>query len=112
MRDDTVIVFIPSHDQAEKPLTDQFVWVRAGIELMSELYGGATAFVTHSGAWLDDSTNRLLWDCPIMLQSLADRADVTDFGKLTALRDFCLRLKREANQAAVLIIVNDRRHYL
>src|SRR5687768_8442770 len=77
--DDTIIVFIPSHQRDKTPIKDQDVWASQALELMGKLFSGATAFTNLRGIWRDDEDGgKLLDDAPIMIQSLAKRADVED----------------------------------
>ena len=105
--DDTVIIFIPSHDSSrpQKRLTDQDVWADTGLRLFSHLYGGATAFTTLRGVWKDDDGTDL-FDEPIMIQSLANREDAEDEAKLEELAEFSQRLCRETKQKCVAIMCN------
>src|SRR4051812_21374896 len=82
--DDTVIIFIPSHERDGKTeVKDQDVWASQGLELMGKLFGGATGFPNLRGIWRDDEQGgRMLEDRPIMIQSLAKRADVENVGKV------------------------------
>lgn len=54
----------------------------------------------------------LLLDQPIMVQSLADRSSIEDEAKLRELLMFCKRMGRQTNQASVMLIFNDVRHYI
>lgn len=112
-RDDTIILFIPSHDKSrpQKKLMDQDQWADVGLKLFSKLYGGATAFVALRGVWRDaDGTD--LFDEPIMIQSLARREDAESEEKLLQLVEFARRLCKATSQARVGIVFNDVIHYI
>ncbi|MGB7157467.1 MAG: hypothetical protein WBD40_05340 [Tepidisphaeraceae bacterium] len=47
-----------------------------------------------------------------MVQSLADRSSIEDEAKLRELLMFCKRMGRQTNQASVMLIFNDVRHYI
>ena len=114
--DDQVILFIPSHDKSDPPkrLTDQDIWASQGLDLFGQLYGGATALRAVQGVWKEetDGHGRLLYDSPIMIQSLAQRADVEDQRKLRLLLDFAKRMGQATNQACVAISINDVIHFI
>src|SRR5262245_49596412 len=54
-RDDTVILFIPSHDRSDPPkqVVDQDMWANEALDLFGRLYRGATAFRQLTGIWND-----------------------------------------------------------
>lgn len=111
--DDTIIVFIPSHDRKKKRLPNQDIWASEALDLFGSLYGGATGFPSLVGIWRDDELGgELLEDQPIMIQSLAKRNDVEDEAKLVLLAKFCQRLGKETNQGAVAVVINDAIHYI
>jgi hypothetical protein len=112
-RDDTVMIFIPSHDRnrPQRKLNNQDQWADAGLKLFSALYGGATAFMALRGVWKhEDGTD--LFDEPIIIQSLAKREDVESEEKLEMLVEFAKRLCKETNQECVAVICNDTIHFL
>lgn len=111
--DDTVIVFIPSHARDKKRLTDQAEWASAALDLMGELYGGATGFRDLAGIWRDDDNGgELLDDEPIMIQSLAKRADVEKPENVERLAEFLNRMGKETKQGAVAVVFNDSIHFI
>jgi hypothetical protein len=109
--DDTIIMFIPSHDASQKPLTNQDVWAHNGLELFSRLYGGATAFTSLRGIWRTEDGTDLL-DEPVLIQSLAKREDAEDEAKLGELASFLRRMRHDMNQKCVAVICNDTIHYV
>ena len=114
--DDQVILFVPSHDKANppKPIKDQDVWASNALDLFGELYGGATALQAVQGVWKEEKggKSRLLHDRPIMIQTLAQRADVQNVEKLAALLEYAKRMGKETDQACVAISINDVMHYI
>jgi hypothetical protein len=110
---ETVILFVPSHDKSspQKPLEDQALWAHRALELFGRLYGGATAFKSLEGIWKDEK-DRLLYDQPVMVQSLASRSACEDPGRLHRLFTFCTRMGRETNQAAVALVFSNVIHYI
>jgi hypothetical protein len=111
--DDSVIVFIPSHARDKTRLTDQDVWASQALELLGKLYGGATGFRDLRGIWRDDEDGgKLLDDEPIMIQSLAKRADVEDEKKLEELGAFLKLMGKKTRQGAIAVVINDAIHYI
>lgn len=111
--DDTIILFVPSHDSSDPPkqLTNQDQWADAALKLFGRLYRGATALEALRGVWVDDD-GRELFDKPILIQSLAKREDAENEEKLDELATFARRLRQETNQKCVAIICNDTIHYI
>lgn len=111
--DDSIILFVPSHDRDGKFLTNQAHWASNALDLMGELYGGATGFRDLIGVWRDDERGGdLIVDEPIMIQSLAKRSDVEDDSKTMQLANFCKKMGRETHQGAVAIAFNEAIHYM
>lgn len=108
-----VILFVPSHDKSDpqKNLPDQADWAKRALDLFGNLYGGATAFKALEGVWRTPK-GKLLYDQPIMVQSLAERGDVEDRSKLKKLETFCKKMGRDTNQACVAIAFNNVIHYI
>lgn len=110
-RDDTVILFVPSHDRSDPPkeITDQDMWANEALQLFGRLYKGATAFRQLTGIW-NDGVNKPLPDRPIMIQSLAKRAAVENIANLEELVAFAKRMGKTLNQACVGLVFNDVFH--
>ena len=106
-----MILIIPSADKHDIDLNDQEMWANSALELFAELYGGATAFKTFAGIYKADD-GRILHDKPILIESYVKRQSLEDQGKLGQLLEFCKRMGRETNQAAVGLIVNSVFHEL
>jgi hypothetical protein len=109
--DDTVIVFVPSHQRDKVRIDNQDVWASQTLDLMGKLYGGATGFPNLRGIWKDDD-GTLLDDEPIMIQSLAKRQDVEDQVKLAELAKFLKRMGRQTKQGAIGVVFNDAIHFI
>jgi hypothetical protein len=113
LADDCVILFIPSHARDEKRLNDQAGWASQALDLMGKLYGGATGFNKLIGIWRDDENGgQLLTDEPIMIQSLARRADVEDPAKISELAKFLKLMGKKTNQGAVAVVFNNAIHFI
>jgi hypothetical protein len=111
--DDCIIVLIPSHARDKKRLNDQPGWASRALELMGHLYGGATGFNKLIGIWRDDENGgQLLTDEPIMIQSLARRADVEDPAKISELGKFLKLMGKKTNQGAVAVVFNNAIHFI
>lgn len=111
--DDSVIIFIPSHQRDKTRIADQDAWASRALELMGKLYGGATGFPELIGIWRDDEDGgKLLDDQPIMIQSLAKRADVEDETKLEQLAQFLKMMGKKTKQGAIAVVFNDAIHFI
>ncbi len=108
-RQDLIILIVPSHDKREEPLKDQDRWASAALDLMADLFGGATAFQTFAGVYRCDD-GRILHDKPILIESYVQRPDLEDRAKLTELLRFIKRMGHETDQAAVALVVNSVFH--
>ena len=105
-RQDLLILIIPSHDKTENELADQGMWAAAGLELLGDLFGGATAFEAFAGIYKADD-GKLLHDKPILIESyMQDRSDLENRKKLAQLLKFIKRMGRETNQEAVGLVIN------
>lgn len=113
LADDCVIVFVPSHARDKSQLKDQAEWASQALDLMGKLYGGATGFSQLCGIWRDDENDgQLLTDNPIMIQSLAKRADVEDEKKISELAAFLKRMGKTTKQGAVAVVFNNAIHFI
>lgn len=111
--DDMVIVFVPSHQRDKQRIHDQTAWASEALDLMGKLFGGATGFPNLRGIWRDDDNNgELLDDEPIMIQSLAKRADVENVEKLAQLGQFLKKMGKKTKQGAIAVVFNDAIHYI
>ena len=108
-RQDLVILIVPSHDKREEPLKDHDRWASAALELLADLFGGATAFQTFAGVYRRDDGS-ILHDKPILIESYVQRPDLEDQVKMTELLRFIKRMGKETNQAAVALVVNSVFH--
>jgi hypothetical protein len=109
VRQDMVILIVPSHDKDEKLLRDQDLWAGQAMELFADLYGGATAFHALQGIY-KDSEGKVHHDKPILIESYVERSKLVDTQVLGQLLDFAKRMGKQARQKAVAIIINDVFH--
>jgi hypothetical protein len=104
---DTLCLFIPSHDRDNKKVDGQAKWAGDALELFGKLYGGATAFKFLEGVFDAADEKKLLFDQPIMVQTLTGRERLEDAGTWAKLGKFCQDLGETLNQHSVGLIVND-----
>lgn len=109
VRQDLVILIIPSHDKKEDALPDQEIWAQSALEVFAEHFGGATAFATFAGIYKCND-GKILHDKPIMIESYVSRADLEDEKKLTELLKFAKRMGKETRQAAIGLVINNVFH--
>ncbi len=108
-RQDLIILIVPSHDKSEVELPDQDVWAASALDLLGDLYGGATAFKTFAGVYKSHD-GQLLHDKPILIESYACRSEVEDEMKLKQLLAFAKRMGKETDQESVGIVINSVFH--
>lgn len=111
VRQDLVILIVPSHDKEEKPLKDQDMWAAQAMELFADLYGGATAFRALAGIY-KDADGKVYHDTPILIESYVERPKLVDQTTLNELLAFSKRMGKEARQKAVALIINDVFHLI
>jgi hypothetical protein len=109
VRQDIVILIIPSHDKNEKEIKNQDIWAGEAMELFKDLYRGATAFGTFAGIYLTED-GKTLHDKPILIESYVSREALEDKRRLSQLVAFMKRIGRETKQAAVAVVINDVFH--
>jgi hypothetical protein len=103
-----LVLFIPSHDRTGRAI-DQEYWVHQALTVLGTLFGGATAFPQGKGVWRDDAqSGRLLFDEPVVIQCYTGEEVLER--QAGGLRDFLLRMGREARQGAVGLVID--RDYL
>ena len=107
LSDDTVVLFIPSHDKKGDAISDQEIWAHEAAEIFAKLFGGATGFTQLIGTWFDSKTKKVHKDRPIMIQTLTKRANTADEAKLIRFFAFCRRMGNATKQACVGFSIND-----
>jgi hypothetical protein len=102
-----VVLFIPSVERDGKTEINQDHWVATALETFGKLFGGATAFPKGCGVWRDDANeDKLVFDEPVVLHCYTIREQVEDDEKLEALRTFCRRLGKDANQGEIGLVID------
>lgn len=112
--DDTVIVFIPSHERdGQTRVKDQDQWAQKALDLMGRLFGGATGFPGLLGTWRDDENGgTMVDDEPIMIQSLAKREDIENEDVVAELAAFLKSMGKRTKQGAIGVVFNDGIHFI
>jgi len=87
------------------------MWAQSGLDIMGEIFGGATSFRAIAGVFKSE-TGRLLHDCPIMIESYVKQDDLEDHERVKDLLRFCKRMGREMKQEAVALVVNNVFHLI
>ncbi|MEM8493904.1 MAG: hypothetical protein AAF663_00780 [Planctomycetota bacterium] len=106
----TVILLIPSHEKNERPVANQGEVIKAGLELLADLFDGATQLEARSGIFKHQ--NQYLVDRPMLLESYASIEKLKDYGTLDQLVGFAKQVGRDLNQAAVAIVLDDQMHLI
>jgi hypothetical protein len=104
---DTLCLFIPSHDRENGKVDGQAKWAKDALELFGKLYGGATAFKFLEGVFDPKDKKKLLFDQPVMVQTLTDRELLEDGVRWAKLSKFCHDMGEELDQHSIGLIVND-----
>ena len=103
-----VVLFVPSVERDGVTAINQEFWVDAALEMLGQLFGGATAFPRAKGVWRDDEKGGVLVkDQPVVLHCYTTPADVADPDRLRRLGDFCRRMGREAHQGEIGLVIGD-----
>ena len=103
-----LVLFIPSVDRASQPI-DQETWVNRALEVLGELFGGATAFPQGRGVWRDDAQGgRLVFDEPVIINCYTSEALLE--AEAPRLRQFLIEMGESTHQGAVGLVID--RDYL
>lgn len=103
-----LVLFIPSVDRDEQPI-DQATWVHRALEVLGELFGGATAFPQGQGVWRDEAQGgRLVFDEPVVVNCYTSEALLK--AEAPKLRHFLMEMGEQTNQGAVGLVID--RDYL
>jgi hypothetical protein len=103
---DVVILFVPSHDRNDHPVSDQHIWANNALKLFGELFGGATGFKFLEGIYQPEGVAPL-YDQPIMIESLVARERLNDDARLMRLSEFCRDMGQKTEQLDVGLVVNN-----
>lgn len=113
----TVVIAIPSHTRPDETgktqeVKDQDQRADAALELLAQLFGGATGYLAFGGSYRSDELDKILIDKPIIIESLASDEEIYDKERLQRLGEFARRLARETDQECVFVAINNTRHYI
>ena len=100
MHGERFAIYIPNKDRDGNPV-DRRKWVRAALELLSTVGGGATAMPPVTGAWLNPDTGKLIFEEPVVVYAYVKpekfQRDLSD------LVSFVKQLGRQTNQGEVAL---------
>jgi hypothetical protein len=104
-----MVLYIPSTANVNQSITQEHAeqWVEAALRLLSTLFGGATA-IRAVGSWVSHS-DTLVTENVTIVYAFADELSTK---KLTAVKQFALKLKRELGQESVAVEVNGKLYLL
>jgi hypothetical protein len=101
------VLFIPSVERDGETPIDQTYWVEAALEMLGDVFGGATAYPKAKGIWRDDERGALVRDEPVVVHCYTTPADVQHPDSLAALGRFCRRMGRETHQGEIGLVIGD-----
>ncbi|HEY8665695.1 MAG TPA: hypothetical protein VIL86_03475 [Tepidisphaeraceae bacterium] len=110
---DIVVVAIPSHDRKNKPLAEALVgeWASNAMQLLADLYRGATAYKTFKGIFKTDE-GHYLWDTPILIEAYALIEAIQDPQRLNLLVEFAKRMGKTLDQASIMLVFGTVMYYI
>jgi len=104
-----LMIFVPSVDREGKKLKGRS-WTRPTLEVLGELFRGATAYPRGLGVWRDDRAGgKLVFDDTTIVFSYVAPDDLTR-ETLATLRSYLHRMGREANQGEIGLVLDG--HYI
>ena len=99
-----LVLFIPSKTR-DKKRVQQKHWVDRALEVLGQLFGGATAFPRGVGVWRDDEQGgELLFDEPVVIQCYTNEAAIET--NASALRKFLVEMGEKTRQGAVGFVID------
>jgi hypothetical protein len=110
---DMVVVAVPSHDKKNLPLpkAQMAEWASNAMQLLADLYGGATAFETYAGIFKTDE-GHYLRDKPILIESFATIAAIQDPERLELLVNFAKRMGKTLDQDTIMLVFGTVSYYI
>ncbi len=105
-----IVLFVPSADRDGKPLGDdaQQNWKNRAMDILGELFRGATAMPPCDGVWRDDERGgKLVKERPILIHSYASEEDAANLGKLSSFGRFCKQMRRDLRQGEIGVIIDN-----
>ena len=103
-----LVLFVPSLERDGSTAVDQDYWVDAALEMLGDVFGGATAYPKAKRIWRDDERGgHLVRDEPVVIHCYTTPERAEDAVALAELGAFCRRMGREAGQGEVGLVVGD-----
>jgi hypothetical protein len=104
------VLFIPSKDKDGNDLRDQEMWADAAGDLLTRLFGGATAMPPAKGKWFNEESGEIITEEVVLVHSYARGSHVSDEERIRRLAEFLHRMGRETNQGEVAVVIGDVFH--
>jgi hypothetical protein len=110
---DLVVLVVPSHDRKDKALGDALMseWASNAMKLLADLYRGATAYQAAHGIFKTDE-GHYLHDKPMVLEAFAEIEAIHDVNRLNLLVEFCKRMGKTLDQAAIMVAFGNIMYYI
>lgn len=95
-----LVLYIPNKDKDGKQIKQLNRWLKEARELLTKIGGGATAFPSAEGTWLNPETNRIIWEKTKIIYTYiySDKFEEN----IRLLREFLHRFGRETTQGEVV----------
>jgi hypothetical protein len=103
------VLFIPSRTADDKPLPggeSQTFWADTASERLTEEFGGATAFPTGKGMWLNEETGKIVREDVILVHSYAGLSRAKDPERLGRLAELLHRMGKRTKQGEVVVVID------
>jgi len=103
-----VVLFIPSVERDGKTAIDQAFWADEALKTFGGVFGGATAYPKARGVWRDDEQGgSLVFDDTVVIHCYTTPKDVQTPAKMKKVAAFCERMRVEARQGEVGLVIGD-----
>ena len=108
-----MIVVVPSHDKKNLPLPEaqKAEWASNAMQLLADLYGGATAYETYSGIFKTDE-GHYLRDKPLLIESFAMIAAIQNPELLEQLVNVAKRMGKTLDQDTIMLVFGTVSYYI
>lgn len=112
LEQDLIVLIIPSHEKSGKPVRGQNAIVKRGMELLCDLFGGATQLEARAGIFWDEKSETYLNDRPMLLESYAKITELEKVETLEAIVGFVKQVGRDTKQASMAFVVDGHMHFI
>jgi hypothetical protein len=103
-----IVLFIPSVERDGKTTVDQTFWAEEALKMFGEAFGGATAYPKARGVWRDtERGGTLVFDDTVVVHCYTTPKDVQSASKMKKVAAFCERMRVEARQGEVGLVIAD-----